>query len=294
MERDKQVVIPLKAQFDSLDEYFSTLFHEVGHATKHLGIRINQETDTEKGNIFGSRNYAREELTAELTALFLCKQFKIDSSEAATREQNSLAYLKSWIKGGLLTKEDFQTATIEANRSAKVILAETQSIKLTNEENIVLGDSRMQQRYTDLKNEVNNLNNGSPIYIDFAEKLLEKKYPLTTNEKAAIQESIGIDNYQKLELRASIYLNQWMQIQDSMLNKGISKNSTISNVAKIINETENKTELKAVVFQILENENNSGRLSNEQFTNTLNKYKENLDKTAISKTKKTQSKGLKI
>ena len=210
--RDKQVVIPLKAQFDSLDEYFSTLFHEVGHATKHLGIRINQETDTEKGNIFGSRNYAREELTAELTALFLCKQFKIDSSEAATREQNSLAYLKSWIKGGLLTKEDFQTATIEANRSAKVILAETQSIKLTNEENIVLGDSRMQQRYTDLKNEVNNLNNGSPIYIDFAEKLLDKKYPLTTNEKAAIQESIGIDNYQKLELRASIYLNQWMQI----------------------------------------------------------------------------------
>ena len=194
----------------------------------------------------------------------------------------------------MLTKEDFQTATIEANRSAKVILAETQSIKLTNEENIVLGDSRMQQRYTDLKNEVNNLNNGSPIYIDFAEKLLEKKYPLTTNEKAAIQESIGIDNYQKLELRASIYLNQWMQIQDSMLNKGISKNSTISNVAKIINETENKTELKAVVFQILENENNSGRLSNEQFTNTLNKYKENLDKTAISKTKKTQSKGLKI
>ena len=291
---DKQVVIPLKAQFDSLDEYFSTLFHEVGHATKHLDIRINQETDTEKGNIFGSRNYAREDLTAELTALFLCKQFKIDSSEAATREQNSLAYLKSWIKGGLLTKEDFQTATIEANRSAKAILAETQSIKLTNEENIVLGDSRMQQRYTDLKNEVNNLNNGSPIYIDFAEKLLEKKYPLTTNEKAAMQESIGIDNYQKLELRASIYLNQWMQIQDSMLNKGISKNSTISNVAKIINETENKTELKAVVFQILENENNSGRLSNEQFTNTLNKYKENLDKTAISKTKKPQSKGLKI
>lgn len=133
---DKQVVIPLKAQFDSLDEYFSTLFHEVGHATKHLGIRINQETDTEKGNIFGSRNYAREELTAELTALFLCKQFKIDSSEAATREQNSLAYLKSWIKGGLLTKEDFQTATIEANRSAKAILADTPAVKLAIEETI--------------------------------------------------------------------------------------------------------------------------------------------------------------
>lgn len=150
----------------------------------------------------------------------------------------------------------------------------------------------MQQRYTDLKNEVNNLNNGSPIYIDFAEKLLEKKYPLTTNEKAAMQESIGIDNYQKLELRASIYLNQWMKIKDSMLNKGISKDSTISNVAKVINETENKTELKAVVFQILENENNSGRLSKEQFTNILNKYKENLDKTV--KTKKPQVKGIKI
>lgn len=128
---DKKVVIPLKSQFNNLDDYFSVLFHEVGHSTKHLGIRINQETDTPMGNTFGSKNYAKEELTAELTALMLCKQFGIDSTQTAEREENSLAYLKSWISQGLLTKEDFNTATIEANRASKAIFEHAPKMTLS-------------------------------------------------------------------------------------------------------------------------------------------------------------------
>lgn len=118
---EKQVVIPLKSQFDDLNDYFSVLFHEVGHSTKTLGIRINTETDTPRGNKFGSKNYAKEELTAELTALFLCKQFSIDSSATANQEENSFAYLKSWINAGVLNKDDFNVAVIEANRATKAI-----------------------------------------------------------------------------------------------------------------------------------------------------------------------------
>lgn len=128
---EKKVVVPLKAQFNTLDDYFSVLFHEVGHSTKHLGIRINQETDTPHGNYFGSTNYAKEELTAELTALLLCKEFNIDSTSTAQTENNSVAYLASWIESGALTKEDFKIATIEANRASKAIFEHAPEIKLT-------------------------------------------------------------------------------------------------------------------------------------------------------------------
>lgn len=140
---EKKVVVPLKAQFNTLDDYFSVLFHEVGHSTKHLGIRINQETDTPHGNYFGSTNYAKEELTAELTALLLCKEFNIDSTSTAQTENNSVAYLASWIESGALTKEDFKIAVQEANRSAKAIFAEAPAVKLT--ENIQTTQEQKQE-----------------------------------------------------------------------------------------------------------------------------------------------------
>lgn len=205
---DKQVVIPLKAQFDSLDEYFSTLFHEVGHATKHLGIRINQETDTEKGNIFGSRNYAREELTAELTALFLCKQFKIDSSEAATREQNSLAYLKSWIKGGLLTKEDFQTATIEANRSAKAIFAEAHEIKLSQDVGFITPENIKNYLTEDNKNKIKDLAGMSMLYNHAYLEYVASQNPNDLKDNPYIQAQRQVKNPDELLKSAVDKLNQ--------------------------------------------------------------------------------------
>lgn len=126
---EKTVVVPLKAQFSSLDNYYATVFHELGHATKNLGIRINQETDTKNGNVFGSKNYAKEELTAELTSLFLCKEFKIDSSGLNKEENNSMAYLKGWLQEGKLDKEDLSIALREAHRATKALYGELQEIK---------------------------------------------------------------------------------------------------------------------------------------------------------------------
>ncbi|MDH2998048.1 hypothetical protein A1D22_09175 [Pasteurellaceae bacterium LFhippo2] len=128
---DKKVVVPLKSQFDNLDDYFSVLFHEVAHSSKVLGIRINTETDHAKGNNFGSKNYAKEELTAELTALFLCKQFSIDSTHTAEQENNSFAYLKGWINNGLLDKDDFLIAVKEANRASKAIAEHAPKVTLS-------------------------------------------------------------------------------------------------------------------------------------------------------------------
>lgn len=53
-----KIVVPAKVQYENLSEYYSTIFHEIGHSTKLF-------TDREK------KSYALEELVAELTAAFL-------------------------------------------------------------------------------------------------------------------------------------------------------------------------------------------------------------------------------
>jgi len=85
------VGIPAKALFNSAEEYYSTLFHELTHSTGHHS-RIGRE-GIENLNSFGSESYSKEELVAELGASMLCA---VTGIAPATLE-NSAAYLQSWI-----------------------------------------------------------------------------------------------------------------------------------------------------------------------------------------------------
>lgn len=82
------VTVPYLAQFPKAEEYYSTLFHELGHSTgaKH---RI----DRDFGQRFGDHTYSKEELVAEFTASYLCG---IAGIESRTLE-NSSAYIASWL-----------------------------------------------------------------------------------------------------------------------------------------------------------------------------------------------------
>lgn len=81
------VVVPFAVE--ALD---STLFHELTHATGHAN-RLNRKGIAEFDK-FGSAQYAREELIAEMGAAFLCGHCGI---EQATLD-NSAAYIASWIR----------------------------------------------------------------------------------------------------------------------------------------------------------------------------------------------------
>lgn len=77
------VNMPRPESFDNGEEYYSTLFHELGHATRHES-RLNREKNS----------YAQEELVAEMTSAFLCG---VSGIESATLD-NSAAYIESWRK----------------------------------------------------------------------------------------------------------------------------------------------------------------------------------------------------
>jgi antirestriction protein ArdC len=85
------VTMPYPTAFHSRAEYYSTMFHELTHATGHAK-RIARE-GFDKPQEFGSESYSREELVAEMSSAMLCGVAGIEQATLA----NSAAYLKSWI-----------------------------------------------------------------------------------------------------------------------------------------------------------------------------------------------------
>ena len=86
--KEDHIHVPLKEQFVSGESFYATLLHEMTHSTGH-----SSRLDRVKKDKFGEKDYAREELVAELTAALVCRNLGISSS---LREE-SAQYLKAWL-----------------------------------------------------------------------------------------------------------------------------------------------------------------------------------------------------
>jgi antirestriction protein ArdC len=111
------VNMPLPESFTNAEEYYSTLFHELTHATgaKH-------RLDRDMGGCFGSDPYAKEELIAEMGACFLSAIAGID---VAPLQENQAAYISSWLGRLRDDKRLVVTASTKAKHAARYILRET-------------------------------------------------------------------------------------------------------------------------------------------------------------------------
>lgn len=85
------VKLPVQSSFELPEEYYSTAFHELSHATGHES-RVGRKGVTET-SYFGSHEYSKEELVAEMGAAFLCGHAGIENTL-----ENSAAYLAGWLK----------------------------------------------------------------------------------------------------------------------------------------------------------------------------------------------------
>ncbi len=84
-----EVHLPERADFKSMQEFYSTALHEIGHSTGHES-RLNRDLSGR----FGSEDYAMEELRAEIASIFMEQDLEIEPSEG--RLQNNAAYIQSW------------------------------------------------------------------------------------------------------------------------------------------------------------------------------------------------------
>ncbi len=89
LSRDS-IHLPPQGAFESPDEYYSTLFHELGHSTGHES-RLNRHGMETGIAPFGSATYSKEELAAEFAACFLCHVSGITNTT-----DNSAAYIAGW------------------------------------------------------------------------------------------------------------------------------------------------------------------------------------------------------
>lgn len=99
-------------KFHNNDVYYATAFHELSHWTGN-----EKRLDRKLGNIFGSSDYAFEELIAELSANFLCNHHGIDGVDS-----HNAAYLKSWIKALQDDSSVILKAAGQAQKAANYIL----------------------------------------------------------------------------------------------------------------------------------------------------------------------------
>lgn len=110
-----EIHLPSKTAFDDPAKYYGTALHELGHWTGHQD-RLNRETLT-KSDGFGGEIYAKEELRAELTSLFLAAERGIPHDP----EQHA-AYTNSWIQVLKNDKNEIFRAAKDASRASDYLL----------------------------------------------------------------------------------------------------------------------------------------------------------------------------
>ncbi|MDD2271140.1 MAG: zincin-like metallopeptidase domain-containing protein [Desulfuromonadaceae bacterium] len=102
--------------FDTIEHYYNTLFHELSHATGHSN-RLGRKGVTET-SYFGSHEYSKEELVAEMGAAFLCGHAGIEN----TTIENSAAYIQGWLKALKNDKTLLVHAAAQAQKASDYVL----------------------------------------------------------------------------------------------------------------------------------------------------------------------------
>lgn len=177
-----QIVVPSKKQFNISNtpedvfkdgmEFYGTTIHEMAHSTGHesrLGrdgiVKIDQ---------FGSDQYAKEELVAELTSALIGNAMGFDSRI----RENNIAYLQNWI--GSLKKDPkfLKSVMSDVNKSSKMVLEHIDEQRRKLGEKALLDGSldgveeknKNEQQFQDLKEE------------DAKKEVLAKVWPSVNNK----------------------------------------------------------------------------------------------------------------
>jgi antirestriction protein ArdC len=111
-----RVRVPAPQWFKSAEDYYATLFHELGHACGHptrLG-RFRLECVAP----FASLECSKEELVAELTSAFLCAEAGI----AAASIDDQTAYIAGWLRALKNDNRLIVSAAAQAEKAADFIL----------------------------------------------------------------------------------------------------------------------------------------------------------------------------
>ena len=114
-----EVCMPKLDRFPKAQDFYSTLFHELVHAT---GLKSRCDRTKEKqGSRFGNATYAKEELVAEIGSAFLGSQLGFEPYHI----EDSAGYIASWLEALRNDKRLIVRQAAAAQRAADYLLSLT-------------------------------------------------------------------------------------------------------------------------------------------------------------------------
>lgn len=107
------IEVPCKEQYEHIEEFYSTLFHEMVHSTGHYN-RLNR-LESGASARFGSVTYSKEELTAEIGSAMILNRLGIETEKTF---KNSTAYVQNWLQ---VLKNDKKFIVSASSKSEKAV-----------------------------------------------------------------------------------------------------------------------------------------------------------------------------
>ena len=107
-----EIIVPEKRQFKDGEAFYGTLFHEMTHSTGAKGV-----LDRLEPTAFGSKEYAREELVAELGSALVSQRYGMTKHI----KEDSCAYLKSWLDSLKESPHFIKTTLMDVKKASSLI-----------------------------------------------------------------------------------------------------------------------------------------------------------------------------
>ena len=253
-----RIQLPLKEQFSSEMDYYSTALHELGHWTGHES-RLNRDMM----HPFGSTGYAKEELRAEIGSYMLSSKIAIDFDPSQHH-----AYIEDWVSILEDNPSEIFKACSDASKIVSFVtkLQEEQKLETIQEET--------------LENEITPKEDFSNIIEGAVTQMIDKELKLDQLETAL---PTLIKDIELEQLQFAI-----IKTQDILLHHQIDEpvREEIKELATIL--TNIHSSLEKEYQQKIENENlvqeakinnkiieNDKKLKREEPTNTKSIYTDN-------------------
>ena len=107
-----EIIVPEKEQFKDGESFYGTLFHEMTHSTGAEGV-----LDRIKPAAFGSKEYSREELVAELGSALVAQRYGMGKYI----KTDSCAYLKDWLDRLKESPQFIKTVLLDVKKATSLI-----------------------------------------------------------------------------------------------------------------------------------------------------------------------------
>lgn len=203
-------VIP-KEHFKSADAFYATVSHEIAHSTG-CEKRLNRVTLTTPSS-FGSEIYAKEELRAELTSMFLAQKYSINFDKS--HYENHTAYLQSWAKVLENNPNEIFKAASEAEKAMRYIEERMINIR-TNELEV---DNKKIDNIEKFSSKAVNLN-ASQMYLATAQKLLKASNNTWQKDfNQTIMEELSKSGKNVFDIKNAVIKHSPVKVTNSELDK---------------------------------------------------------------------------